>query len=299
MEKNLKNDKMQKLLRSAVIIFCSAFAGCFGQIYVMIPCGLTSGGIPGIARMITHFIPWNYSIVYYCIVMVVLLTVLFTMGWGDVRKIIALSLAYPVIMAVMELHPFELLTEPDPLLGAILVGVFYGIATGIGYIDGFSSGGTDSLSRVVKFKILKHVPVSNVMMVMDGSIILLSAFVFDRNVALYALVTVFVNSKTTELVLLGLTGTHVQVSVLTKEPQQFLDFVMNEMNRGATSYSSIGEYTKTERRMVEVICTPRESLVIKNYLAEHDDSAFVTVKKLSSVWGLGRGFSDIHEVDNN
>lgn len=299
MEKNLKSDKGRKLLRSAIIVFCSAFAGSFGQIYIMIPCGLTSGGIPGIARMITHFVSWNYSLVYYCIVMVVLLIVFLTMGWDDVRKIIALSLAYPVIMYVMERVPFQLLTKPDPLLGAIFVGVFYGIATGVGYIDGFSSGGTDSLSRVIKFKILKHVPVSKIMMTLDGTIIVLSAFVFDRSVALYALITVFVNSKTTEMVLLGLTGTHVQVSVLTKEPEKFLSFVMNKMNRGATSYLSVGEYTKTERRMVEVICTPRESLTIKNYLADHDDSAFVTVKKLSSVWGLGRGFSNIHEVDNN
>ena len=50
---------------------------------------------------------------------------------------------------------------------------------------------------------------------------------------------------------------------------------------------------------MQIICSPRESLQIKSFLAEHDEHAFVTVTKLSSVWGLGRGFSDIHEVDNN
>ena len=39
-------------------------------------------------------------------------------------------------------------------------------------------------------------------------------------------------------------------------------------------------------------------MTIKNFLAEHDDNAFVTVVKLSKVWGKGRGFGDIHEVDN-
>ena len=32
------------------------------------------------------------------------------------------------------------------------VGVLYGAATGIGYIDGFSSGGTDSIARVIRQK---------------------------------------------------------------------------------------------------------------------------------------------------
>jgi uncharacterized membrane-anchored protein YitT (DUF2179 family) len=298
--KNLtKPNKGMKILRAFIVIFSSAFAGSFGQIYVMIPSGLTSGGLPGITRMITHFVDWNYSVVYYICAACVVLLVLFTLGWGDVRKIIALSIAYPIMTYVMQQFDFTLLTDDNPLLAAIIIGVLYGIATGIGYIDGYSSGGTDSIARVLKFTILKHVPISQIMLVLDGTVIVLSAFVFDRTVALLALVTVFINSKTTEIVLLGISGSHVQVSVLTKDPSGFSDFVMNDMKRGATSYTSIGEYTKTERRMVEVICTPRESLVIKNYLAEHDDEAFVTVKPISSVWGLGRGFSDIHEVDNN
>lgn len=294
-----KNSKGRKLLRSFLVVFTSAFFGSFAQIYIMIPAGLTSGGLPGITRMVTHILPLNYSLTYYVFGMCVVLLVFFTMGWTDVRKIIALSIAYPVIMYGMEKVPFALVSSDDRMLAAILVGVFYGLATGIGYIDGYSSGGTDSISRVIKFKVLKHIPISNIMLVLDGSVIVLSAFVFDRTVALYALLTVFITSKTTEAVLLGINGTKVEVSVITKETQALVEYVMNEMKRGVTSYSSVGEYTKQERRTVQIICSPRESLDIKNFLAEHDENAFVTVTRLSSVWGTGRGFSNIHDVDNN
>ncbi len=299
MKKGTETTRGKKILRACIVILCSAFAGSFSQIYIMIPNDLTSGGLPGITRMITYFTHWNYSLVYYICATLVVLLVLLTLGWNDVKKIIALSVAYPVMMYFMEQSSFVLLPEKNPILGAILVGVFYGVATGVGYIDGYSSGGTDSIARVLKYTVLKHVPISQIILILDGSIILISAFVFNRTVAFLALITVYINSKTTEAILLGISGTHVQVSVLTKDPESFTQFVMNEMGRGATSYISLGEYTKTERRMVEVICTPRESLMIKNFLAEHDDSAFVTVSRLSSVWGLGKGFSDIHEVDNN
>lgn len=294
-----KNDKGKKFLRSAIVVVCSAFAGSAAQIFVMIPNGLTSGGLPGIVRIITHFMPWNYSLVYYCFGMAVVLLVYFTLGWKDVQKIIALSIAYPVIMYGMEQVDFCLLSHKDPFLASVLVGVLYGTATGIGYIDGFSSGGTDSIARVIKFRLMKHVPIGRIMLFLDGSVIVMSAFVFDRNVAFYALVTVFITSKITESILLGISGVQVSVAVITKEPQLLVDFVMHEMHRGVTTYTSTGEYTKTERRSVQIICSPRESLQIKSFLAEHDEHAFVTVTKLSSVWGLGRGFSDIHEVDNN
>ena len=88
-----KSDKGKKFLRSAIVVVCSAFAGSAAQIFVMIPNGLTSGGLPGIVRIITHFMPWNYSLVYYCFGMAVVALVYFTLGWKDVQKIIALSIA--------------------------------------------------------------------------------------------------------------------------------------------------------------------------------------------------------------
>ena len=169
-----KSDKGKKFLRSAIVVVCSAFAGSAAQIFVMIPNGLTSGGLPGIVRIITHFMPWNYSLVYYCFGMAVVALVYFTLGWKDVQKIIALSIAYPVIMYGMEQVDFCLLSHKDPFLASVLVGVLYGAATGIGYIDGFSSGGTDSIARVIKFRLMKHVPIGRIMLFLDLSLIHIS-----------------------------------------------------------------------------------------------------------------------------
>ena len=289
---------LKKILKTILVVFCSAFAGCFAQIYIMIPNGITSGGLPGIVRMITHFLPWNYSLVYYIVAMMVLILVFATLGWKDVSKIIALSITYPIMLFIMQHIPFELLTEKNQLLASIFVGILYGVATGVGYIEGFSSGGTDSIARVLKFTILKHVPISRIMLGLDGTIIILSAFVFDRNVALCALLSVFASSKTTEMILLGVSGEHVKVSIITDKSEEIIEYIMNEMHLGVSTYSSQGEYTKTKRRAIQVICTPRETMAIKSFLAEHDEDAFVTVVKLSKVWGKGRGFGDIHEVDN-
>ena len=66
--------KAGKLIRDTLIVLTSAFFGSSVQMFVMIPNGMTSGGMPGITRLITHFFPSiSYSVVYYSLSMAVLI----------------------------------------------------------------------------------------------------------------------------------------------------------------------------------------------------------------------------------
>ena len=292
-----QHSKAYQVFRSTVIVLLSAFFGSSVQIFVMIPCGMTSGGMPGIVRLITHFFPQiSYSVVYYTLSMMILILVFFTMGKAEVGRIIALAFAYPVMLFIFEKMDFELLDTPDPLLASLLIGVCYGLATGIGYIGGFSSGGTDSIARVIKFKLLNYVKVGDIQMAMDVTIILISAFVFNTNVAFYAVINAVVAAKVISMVMIGVGGRYVQFDIISSKPEEITEYVLNTVNRAVTSHVSRGEYTKQERRTLTVICTPNESIKIKKYVAEIDPDAFATMMPITTVWG--KRFSDIREVDN-
>ena len=292
-----QHSKAYQVFRSTVIVLLSAFFGSSVQIFVMIPCGMTSGGMPGIVRLITHFFPQiSYSVVYYTLSMLILILVFFTMGKAEVGRIIALAFAYPVMLFIFEKMDFELLDTPDPLLASLLIGVCYGLATGIGYIGGFSSGGTDSIARVIKFKLLNYVKVGDIQMAMDVTIILISAFVFNTNVAFYAVINAVVAAKVISMVMIGVGGRYVQFDIISSKPEEITEYVLNTVNRAVTSHVSRGEYTKQERRTLTVICTPNEGIKIKKYVAEIDPDAFATVMPITTVWG--KRFSDIREVDN-
>lgn len=295
--RTIGKSKPGKLLRSILIVLLSAFFGSSVQIFVMIPCGMTSGGLPGICRLITHFMPSiSYSVVYYTLSMLILILVFFTMGKAEVGRIVALAFAYPVMLFIFEKMDFELLDTPDPLLASLLIGVCYGLATGIGYIGGFSSGGTDSLARVIKFKLLNYVKVGDIQMAMDVTIILISAFVFNTNVAFYAVINAFVAAKVISMVMIGVGGRYVQFDIISSKPEEITEYILKTVDRAVTSHVSRGEYTGNERRTLTVICTPNESIKIKKFVAEIDPDAFATVMPVTTVWG--KRFSDIREVDN-
>ncbi len=291
--------RLGKFLRETLIVLTSAFFGSSVQIFVMIPNGMTSGGMPGIARLIRHFLPVSYSLVYYTLSMVVLIIAYFAMGKAEVKRIIALGFAYPIMLFIFEHFDYEFLRSPDPFLAAILIGIFYGIATGVGYIGGYSSGGTDTLARVIKFRLLNHMRTGDIQMALDVAIIAVSAFVFDTNIAIYAIVTAVVAARVISAITVGYSGRYVQFDIIpsSKEKEdEITDYVLHQVNRAVTTHVSRGEYTHTERRTLSIICTPAESIKIKKHVAENDPDAFATVMSLTNVWG--KRFQDIREADN-
>jgi uncharacterized membrane-anchored protein YitT (DUF2179 family) len=291
--------KAGRFIRETLIVLTSAFFGSSVQIFVMIPNGMTSGGMPGIARLITHFLPVSYSLVYYTLSMVVLIIAWITMGKGEVKRIVALGFAYPIMLFIFEHIDYEFLDSPDPFLAAILIGLFYGIATGVGYIGGYSSGGTDTLARVVKFKLFNHLRTGDIQMAMDVAIIAISAFVFDTNIAMYAIITAVVAARVISLITVGYSGRFVQFDIIASSKEksdQITEYVLNDVNRAVTSHVSRGEYTHEERRTLSVIYTPAESIKIKKYVADVDPDSFATVMSLTNVWG--KRFQDINEADN-
>lgn len=296
-----KKFDLKHFLKNVLILLSAAFCGSSVQIFVMIPNGMTSGGLPGVVRIITYFFPsLSYSLVYYTLSMIILVVVFFTMGKAEVGRIIALVFTYPVMLFIFERMDFTLLSSPDPLLASLLIGVFYGLATGIGYIGGFSSGGTDSIARLLKYKVFNHLRVGDIQMAIDVTIILISAFVFDVNVALYAVINAIVAAKVISAVMIGYRGTFIQFDIIpssTEKAERITEFILKDVDRAVTSHVSRGEYTKEERRTLTVVCAPGESIKIKKFVAEIDPDAFATVMPVDTVWG--KRFSNIKEVDNN
>ena len=289
--------KLEVKANEVILALIGALAGAFATVNIMIPCGLTYGGITGIARMIQNYTGWNYSLTYYGLTAVIMIIVALTLGFREIRKIVLLSVVYPGMMLVLEALNFSLLDGEDKLLAAVFCGVAFGVSNGLTFKAGYSSGGTDSLAKVIKYKKLQHIGINDITFVINTTIVIISAFVFGIEIALYAIVTMYVSMKVGEVVMFGSNVKLVQLDVITDAPNELSDYVMNSLGRGVTSVAKTGEYTGEERKHLQVLCSPRESFLIKRFLAEHDPKAFVTVLQVSSVWGVGRGFSDINEME--
>ena len=263
----------------------------------MIPNDLTCGGLSGISRIIQHYTAWNYSLIYYALAMIVAVVVWFSLGVKELRKIIFMSFAYPLVMLLFELSGLVIIKSDDLLLVALVTGCLFGISNGLTFKAGFSSGGSDSIAKIIKYRMMPHISLNYLNFAINVVVIIASAFVFGVNIAMYAVVITYISTKVGEGVMYGIGGRIVELNVVTHKPEELKKFVITDLGRGATSLEITGGYTGEKMEQIKIICTPRESFIIKRYLAKHDPRAFVSITSVASVWGSGKGFSDITKID--
>ena len=290
----MKETVKEKLINFIFLLIACA-VGAFATTAVMIPNGLTSGGLTGLVRILQNYVDINFSLAYYAGAFLILIVVLVTLGLQEAKKVLAVTILYPAVMFVMELFDFQLLEEKDIILAAIFCGVFSGVCNGIVFWRGYAFCGTESIATILKKKLMPQVDLSKILLALDAAIIIISAFIFGRNIALYALVTQFIASKLVDFIIYGFETKIVQVNILTEKSAQTIEFVMKELNRGVSSRTAVGEFTGKAKKELVVLCSPRESMLLKRFLASVDPAAFVTVLHVETVWGSGKGFTEINK----
>ena len=290
--------KLQVRAQEISLALLAVVIGSLGTVGIMIPNGLTFGGITGISRIVQKLTGINYSLIYYALALLVLLIVWVFLGIREVRKIVLMSVSYPTVMLVLELKKVVLIKSDDLFLVAVFCGVVLGVSNGLTFKAGFSSGGTDSLAKVIKYRWLPHMGLNDITFALNAVIVLVNAFVFGLQIALYAVIIVFVSMRVGEAVMFGFSDKIVELDIIPGDADALSDFIMNELGRGVSSVEVTGEYTGDKRKQLKILCSPRESFLIKRHLAKEDPKSFVSVISIKSVWGKGRGFSDIRSMDN-
>ena len=292
---NEKHTHVKRTIADMIFLILGCAIGAFSTTAVMIPNGLTCGGLTGIVRIVQNYISIDFSVLYYALAIVIWIVVILTLGFREGKKVLLVTLLYPAVLFVFEKLDFQLLEEKDLLLAAIFCGIFAGACNGFVFWRGYSFCGTESIAKIVKKKWMPQVDISRILLVLDCGIIVISAFIFGRNIALYALVTQIIASKVVDFIMYGFETKIVQMQIITAKGKEVADYVMHESRRGVSSYDIVGEYTGKHRKQLIILCSPRESMVIKKFLLETDPQAFVTILQVNTVWGEGKGFTDMGE----
>jgi uncharacterized membrane-anchored protein YitT (DUF2179 family) len=291
--KRITKERVKNFIFDLFFIIVACCIGAYATVGILIPNGLSSGGITGAVRILQNYVPLDFSIMYYIGSLIILTICLITLGVKEAKKIVLLTIIYPAVLMIFERLDFQLLEQKDIILAAIYCGVFSGICTGIVFSRGYSFGGTDTIAKIIQKKFFSHLSLSKILMTIDACVIVASGFVFGRNIALYALITTVIISKTIDFVLFGLETKIVQVEIITESSKQIVEYIMNEIERGVSIEKITGAYTKKERDKLLVLCSPREGILIRQKVAKLDRKALVTIIHVDSVWGNGIGFNDI------
>ena len=176
----------------------------------------------------------------------------------------------------------------DLLIASIFGGAFVG--TGLGFVlrASASTGGTDLAANIIKVY-LKNIPIAKIILVIDSTIILLGAFVFGIEKAMYALISTYIVSKVIDSILEGINFSKA-VFIISDYSNEIAEILMKDLNRGVTGIHATGMYSKGEKQVLFVVVGKDEIVPLQKMVKEIDTKAFITVADVREV--LGEGFTE-------
>ncbi|MBZ5752140.1 YitT family protein [Metabacillus rhizolycopersici] len=281
---NSYNPKLEKLLEYIYVVIGSAFVAIGFNLFLL-PNRVASGGVSGISTIFEAtfgfepaYVQWAFNIPLF-IVGILLLGRQF-----GIKTLIGTIFVPFVVYLTRNWEPATL----DPLLGSLFGGIAIGLGIGIVFRGKASTGGTDLAAQIIhKYSGLT---LGTCVALIDGLIVLSAAIVFDIESGLYALIALYVTSKTIDIVQIGW-GRSKMVMIITSKQQEIQDAILHEIDRGVTRLTAHGGFTNNERPILMCVVDQTEFTKLKQLVRSIDPHAFVTVTDASEV--LGEGFNRV------
>ena len=276
--------KLMERMRSYLMIALGTAltAAAFGLI--VLPQGLAAGGITGLSVLLSRVMPLPVSAIVF-----VLNAGLFLLGWACVGrdfafKTLLVSLLFPVLLELFQ--RLDLLAElsADPLISSLLAGGILGFGTGLVLLGNGSCGGFDILGVVLNKKL--GVPVSLVMFLCDGAVLIAQAMKLGILNTVYGVLVILVSSFTINRVLTN-GKEEGQMLIFSQKYEEIRRALLDDQDVGLTFLNGETGYM---RRPIKVIVTvmPHSKIEnVKKAVYGIDPTAFLLLNSTRYVGGKG------------
>jgi len=282
----MKNDKLkQQILSYFCLVFGSALFA-IGDVMFVNPYHMAPGGVYGLANVFNALWGWKISLAGICmdIPLLIIGTIILGPKFG-IKTVISVILI-PVFTFVAETTwGYDPVIKDDIFLNTVVSGLIYGLAIGIIFRAGATSGGSDIIAMIAH----KYTKISlgTLVLVVDSIISLSTLLAFeDIRLPIYSIILIFIESKIIDLVVEGVKS-YKTAFIVTDHIDEVRDFIIKDLDRSGTVFAGSGLYKGAERKMIYVTLNRSDLVKLKANLRFLDPNAFVNVIESSEIMGNG------------
>ncbi len=257
--------------------------------WVALPNGFVVTGITGLAMTAQAFTGINYALIYYGLMLLILVLTLVVLGYREVSNILFLSFLYPMVLWVLNHWTVEIILK-EKLIAVMLFGVIYGVGAGITYRLGYSYGGTDTLAKILKTRVLKAVELKHILLALDGMIMAVMLLRFSLDVVAYALVGQIIYVNSMNYVIFNMGPKLYEIQIVCENSKAIESFVIHEIHKSATLSQVTGSYSGQTKTQVDCVCNSREYVQLREFIRDQGVDCFIKVFPLTHVFGQNKDF---------
>lgn len=261
----------------------------FAVASVFDPASLITGGFSGLAiiiRQLTeHIVPGGVPLSVTNLILNVPFLLL-AMKLKGFRYLLRTGFATVMLSFWLYILPVIPLAEGDLLLSALYGGLIMGVGIGLVFVAQATTGGTDLIAALIQH-FLRHYSTATIMWVLDTLIVVFGAYLFGIQMALYAIIAIYLTSRIADGLIDGLKFSKAAF-IITEKPDELSRLLMSDLDRGVTGIDATGMYSGDAKKMLFCVVAKKEIVQLKELTKECDPKAFVIVTDVREV--LGEGF---------
>ena len=272
----------KKELISYLLVISGSIIFAFGNIKFATPYGLAPGGTYGLSNVLNAIVHWKVSYLAACMDIPLLIigtlilgprfgfkTILSTFVILGATWVIETYWGYAPILhnGILDASQVAAMPEymqntmcsigqgeqlvwfvPDYFMNTIVAGLIYGIAIGLIFKSGATSGGSDIISMIINK--YTHLPLGTLVIIVDTTITL-STLVLGKGFRLpiYSILLIVIEGKVIDIVVDGLKS-YKTVFIVTNKYDAVREVIISKMKRGGTHIHAKGLYQGLERDLV-------------------------------------------------
>ena len=294
------NKKGRIVLDYFYILLGSAISG-FSVAVFFNPASLAPGGISGVATIINHTTGFSLGLTMLLINIPIYIAGILIFGKTYGIKTLAGTIALPLFTLLFNSifgygGILDYSKEISSWLSCLFGGILSGLGIGLVMKSGSNTGGTDIIGQIVSK--YTHIGIGTALLIINGAIVLCSAFIFGIESALYAIVAAYIESFLIDKVtVFSGTGYAKTVYIISDKLDQIGDYIIDVLSRSGTIIKSDGLFSKVPKPMIMTVIPNRDLTRLVRFINDIDPDAFVIVQ--SDFHVLGNGYKKLSTIADN
>lgn len=281
-EPYLKQGTWAYILFEYGLLILGSFCIALSFNWFLAPNQVASGGVTGISVIVKELMGFVPALTQWTLNIPLFILGLVFLGKQFGVKTAVGSFVLPLfVLLTQHVEPMT----SNMLLATIYGGIGVGIGLGVVFRGRASTGGLDVAAQLLHR--LTGISLGIAVALLDGMVIVTAGFVFDAEKALFALIGLYVTSKTIDVVQLGF-GYAKVAFIISEETEAITQAILHDLDRGLTRLNGAGGYTGTQKNVLMVVVSQTEVTKLKDLVRNVDPGAFIIISETREV--LGEGF---------
>ncbi len=276
--------KTKKFWYELFLMTFGMLLGAIGVHFFLVPSKLIIGSISGLSIVIQDLTGIPVSGVTFVINggLLVLAYILIGKEFGIKTVYTALILS-PWLYLLESLFPIKESVMQDPWFDLLCFVVILSFVQAVLFKINASTGGLDILAKIIN-KYL-HVDIGTSITFSGGAICCTAFAINDFRLVIIGLIGTWINGLVLNHFTAGL-SMKKKVCIISREGDRIKDFIINEINRGATLYEAKGGFSSENFVEVVTILAQDEFASLMKFIEENDIKTFMTAGNVSEVYGF-------------